>query len=302
VHLPPQTTIAYRLESYALSGAWKVIQFDPAAVRWGIEFARLRLYTHAGGTELYDPGPGSPRLEFQGGIGHRFSRAVVHVPPGRLIRYRLENYSVSGPWQQRSFDAGATVADEDLYQGSGANINDDTWDLAFCPLMLVLHAEGIMLPAGGPDNARLEFQGGIGHHGSGALLYLPPGAPITYRLESYGVSGGWQQATFDRDAIMLSAHYAKVTLFLHQDGVELAPGTLGYPRIEAQGGIGHRGTQDTIHLPPGVVITYRLEWGSLTWPWLKRSFSAGSLVADEDIDPGPGGNINDHKWDLEFIP
>jgi hypothetical protein len=72
-------------------------------------------------------------------------------------------------------------------------------------------------------------------------------------------------------------------------------------RLEFQGGIGHRVSQDTVHLPPGAPITYRLEWGSITGPWLSRTFSAGSLIADEDTDPGPGGSINDYKWDLAFL-
>jgi hypothetical protein len=264
LHLPPDTTITYRLESYSVSGPWLTEQFDPGDMIWDVEFATVTLHLHNHQQELGSEG--NPRLEFQGGIGEHASGETLHLPPGDNITYRLESYSVSGPWLTEQFDPG-----------------DTTWNVEFATVTLFLHNNNIKIPGGAPENVRLELQGGIGEHASDDVLHLPPGANITYRLESYSVSGPWLTTQFSAGDTTWNVEFATVELYLRNGTDELEPGSEGNPRLELQGGIGEHGSGETLHLPPGANITYRLE-----------SFSVSGGWQVEQFDPG------DTTWDVEF--
>ena len=96
-HVPPDTQIRYRLRSGDIYGPWQKQVFPAGDTDWELEFATVHVIIDQPDTTVQVSGSG----DYANG-------QTFHVPPDKLVRYRLHTSSGYNAWQTQSFPAGDT--------------------------------------------------------------------------------------------------------------------------------------------------------------------------------------------------
>jgi hypothetical protein len=93
-HVPPNTSIQYRLRTATITGPWQYTKFAPGENEWELEFATV--HVQLGEAE---------KVEVSG-VGEFTTCQTFHVPPNTSIQYRLYIGGSPGPWQYKKFTPG----------------------------------------------------------------------------------------------------------------------------------------------------------------------------------------------------
>jgi hypothetical protein len=161
-HVPPNTSIQYRLRTATIAGPWQYAKFDPGKTEWALEFATVHVTLHNDGDIL-----GADYQVEVSGVGTLTTCDTFHVPPNTSIQYRLRTATISGPWQYAKFDPGKTE-----------------WALEFATVTVRL-----------VEAEKVEISG-VGSLVNGQTFHVPPNTSIQYRLYIGGSAGPWKYKSF----------------------------------------------------------------------------------------------------------
>ena len=114
---------------------------------------------------------------------------------------------------------------------------------------------------------------GFGTFDHDEVFNIASGSSFQYRLVVNNKSGPWTSVTFDPGAQDWVLVFATITPSL----VEAAGGGAAVPGATVQiNGAGTWSNGDTIHLPPGLTVQYRLQVNNKSGAWVDKDFIAGT--------------------------
>jgi hypothetical protein len=172
---------------------------------------------------------------------------TVLLPDGIAIRWRLEASGFSGPWKSKNVDCtDLTVTNAD-----------------YCDMKV----------AGLPGGAKVDIDHGPQDMLNGNTVLLPDGIAIRWRLEASGFSGPWKSKNVDcTDLTITGADYCDMKVTLRND-VDKARG-----KVDIDHGPQNMLNGNTVLLPAGINIRWRLEVNGLRCGWYTKNVDCTPLV------------------------
>jgi len=248
--VPSGTTVSYRLRRGGVVNDWQSATFPDALDegKWRLQFATVTVALHNDGTSLTDD---IYAVEISG-VGTFHNSETFHVPPDVELSYRLRRGGVVNDWLHATFSAGDT----------------NPWSLEFATVTPYLH-NGDTTLAGSVYSVEIS---GVGTFNNGETFHVPPGVELSYRLRRGGIVGPWQHMTFSAgDLLSWPLEFATVVFTFDQ----ALPGDLANLMSTEVNGATTVPNNGSIHLPPGVAVSFRARRGGWTTGWFSQVFVAG---------------------------
>jgi len=278
IHVPAGASVRWRARTGSICGPWYNQSWASGGKHeWAVEYATVHivLWNDTDGDGVIDEDEklaNPPHYLEISGIGNVGTCDTIHVPVDANIRWRARTGSITGPWQNKSWDSGG------LHE----------WEVEYATVHVVLYndedGDGIDEDDKLTDKGKYYLEiSGIGNVGTCDTIHVPVGANIRWRARTGSITGPWQNKSWDSGGPHeWEVEYATVHIKIYNCDEILTDKSKYYLEIS---GIGNLGTYDTFHVPADASVRWRARAWCCSGPWQNVSW-----------DPG------DHEWRVSYCP